>query len=196
MTASGPFAMGPSMTGNAGRRIAPRSKLTPAIQTTPGLSSTALGSGLSCSAAPSLRTSGGEDNVLGNGAKDEDVEVYSDPDEGVEIIDMESVRHMDWMAPDIPLKSDGKKKKSRIKNENNDEAIDLKGKGKGVTVFFISCQEGSPFIASEAPGAVDSVNALDLSDDEVEEIEDITEDFITQPGLYEVLRHLREEISC
>ena len=27
-------------------------------------------------------------------------EEYSDPDEGVEIVDMENVRQMDWMAPE------------------------------------------------------------------------------------------------
>jgi DNA-directed RNA polymerase III subunit RPC4 len=32
--------------------------------------------------------------------KAEDEEVYSDPDDGVEIVDMENVRQMDWMAPE------------------------------------------------------------------------------------------------
>jgi DNA-directed RNA polymerase III subunit RPC4 len=38
----------------------------------------------------------------GNGVvKTEDEEVYSDPDDGVEIVDIENVRQMDWMAPEI-----------------------------------------------------------------------------------------------
>lgn len=100
MTASGPFAMGPAMAGNAGsRRSTPRSNFAPSVApSTSGTSS--LGTGLSQTAPPSLR----KDNDLKGKGKDikreEDEEVYSDPEDGVEIIDMEHVRSMDWMAPE------------------------------------------------------------------------------------------------
>jgi DNA-directed RNA polymerase III subunit RPC4 len=44
-----------------------------------------------------------------------DEEVYSDPDEGVEIVDMEDVRQMDWMAPESLRKERPARK---IKKEN------------------------------------------------------------------------------
>lgn len=37
----------------------------------------------------------------GKEVKVEDEELYSDPDEGVEIVDMDQIQKMDWMAPDI-----------------------------------------------------------------------------------------------
>lgn len=84
MTASGPFAMGPTLAGSS--RSAPRSNFAPA--------------------APVSRTSlknevGNTDVNIKNGpVKTEDGEYYSDPDEGVEIVDMEDVHQLDWMAPD------------------------------------------------------------------------------------------------
>ena len=44
---------------------------------------------------------------------DEEGEVYSEPDEGVEIIDMEHVHEMDWMAPESLRKEKERKRKKR-----------------------------------------------------------------------------------
>lgn len=95
MTASGPFAMGPAMAGSSSRRSTPRSNFVPSVSTD---STSNLGGNLSQSAPPSLRKDIGL--AAKNGpVKDEEAE-YSDPDEGVEIVDMENVRQMDWMAPE------------------------------------------------------------------------------------------------
>lgn len=40
---------------------------------------------------------------------DRDEELYSEPDEGVEIIDLQNVRELDWMAPETLRKELGKK---------------------------------------------------------------------------------------
>ena len=86
MTASGPFAMGPTLAGSSVRRSAPLSNFT--------------------TTAPAARTSlkkddGNTDDNIKNGAvKTEDGEYYSDPDEGIKIIDMGDVHQLDWMAPD------------------------------------------------------------------------------------------------
>ncbi len=63
---------------------------------------------------------------------DEDVEVYSDPDDGVEIVDMRNVQAMDWMAPES-LKSESKREKTKkktvkVKKEEEEEET-VKGKG-------------------------------------------------------------------
>ena len=63
---------------------------------------------------------------------DEDAEVYSDPDEGVEIVDMRNVHSMDWMAPES-LKWESKREKTKkkamkVKKEEGEQAT-VKGKG-------------------------------------------------------------------
>jgi len=40
---------------------------------------------------------------------DRDEELYSEPDEGVEIIDLQNVRELDWMAPETLRKESRKK---------------------------------------------------------------------------------------
>ena len=99
MTASGPFAMGPAMAGSSSRRPAPRSNFVPAVPTE---SLSNLGGNLSQLIPPSLRRDvNSRTGTSGNGVvKTEDEEVYSDPDDGVEIVDIENVRQMDWMAPE------------------------------------------------------------------------------------------------
>lgn len=49
---------------------------------------------------------------------------YSDPDEGVEIVDIEDVKRMDWMAPETLRRVKDKPKKKSAKT------ADDKGKGK------------------------------------------------------------------
>ncbi|KAG6915268.1 hypothetical protein DXG01_012403 [Tephrocybe rancida] len=148
MTASGPFAMGPALAGNtAARRAVPRSNFAPTPM--PG-SGPSLGSSLVKGAAPTLKR---ESASKGKETKeDEEAEVYSDPDEGVEIVDMENVRQMDWMAPESLRKERQHKKVKKEEAARNDDA-------GGVV-------------------EVDLANALDLSDsDEEEELEDIIEHF-------------------
>ncbi|KAG6864643.1 hypothetical protein C0991_008124 [Blastosporella zonata] len=135
--------MGPALAGNtAARRAAPRSNFAPVP--IPG-SGPSLGSSLVKGAAPTLKREGGE-------AKEEDeAEVYSDPDEGVEIVDMENVRQMDWMAPESLQKE---KQRKKVKKEE------------------------APRNGGGGAAEVDLANALDLSDsDEEEELEDIIEHF-------------------
>jgi DNA-directed RNA polymerase III subunit RPC4 len=126
MTASGPFAMGPSLMGAGGRRSAPRSNFAP----TPfGGPSDKLGSGLTQSSAPSLKREK-ETNDLKGGAQDDDDDagVYSEPDEGVQIVDMDDVRKMDWMAPETLLRDmteEKKRKKKSAKIKKDDAATGL-----------------------------------------------------------------------
>ncbi|RXW14681.1 hypothetical protein EST38_g11179 [Candolleomyces aberdarensis] len=149
--------MGPAMAGSAAsRRSTPRSNFAPSIAPSTS-SSSSLGAGLSQTAPPGLKK---DVDLKGKGKEvakqDEDEEPYSDPDEGVEIIDMERVREMDWMAPESLRKEKATKKKVK-KEQVNDP--DIPG------------------------GNVDTINALNLSESEEEEepeLEDVIEDFATQ----------------
>lgn len=114
MTASGPFAMGPSMTGNNARRSVPRSNFAPVMSSSSGSSN--LGAGLTRTTAPSLKM---EDGKGKQKAVDDD-EQYSDPDEGVEIIDMENIRQMDWMAPESLRKQ---RHQAKMKKEEPAEGL-------------------------------------------------------------------------
>lgn len=127
MTASGPFAMGPALAGTSARRTAPRTNFTPIVPQGPGGVSK-LGAGLTQTMAPGLGPKEGKDGGVGEGKgkkveEEDEGEVYSDADEGVEIIDMENVRTMDWMAPEALKKAKEGKKKVKI------EELDKKGKG-------------------------------------------------------------------
>ena len=118
MTASGPFAMGPAMAGSAGsRRSTPRSNFAPSIApSTSGSSS--LGAGLSKTAPPSLRK---DLDLKGKGKEvkvEDDEEVYSDQDDGVEIIDIDNVRTMDWMAPETIRRE--RKPAKKVKKEKGE----------------------------------------------------------------------------
>ncbi|KAG5641980.1 hypothetical protein DXG03_003833 [Asterophora parasitica] len=136
--------MGPALAGNTtARRSAPRSNFAPIP--IPG-SGSSLGSSLVRGAAPALKR---EEKDKAKADEDE-AEAYSDPDEGVEIVDMEDVRQMDYMAPESLRKERHHKK---LKKEEH------------------------PAIAAAA-GDVNHANALDLSEsDEEEELEDIIEHF-------------------
>ncbi|KAJ7281666.1 RNA polymerase III RPC4-domain-containing protein [Mycena rebaudengoi] len=168
MTASGPFAMGPSMAGNNARRSVPRSNFAPPVAN-PGARS-ALGAGLRRLDAGSMKK---ENDLKGKGTEksmeEEEEEVYSDPDEGVEIIDMEDVRQMDWMAPES-LKKERRvsRKMKKIKKEE-------------------------PLDSEAGLGEVDAANALDLSEsEEEEEYEDLIEHFAQKENAEEDAS-LREE---
>lgn len=110
MTASGPFAMGPAMADSTSRRTAASSTFVPSVPS----DNSRTGSNLSLSAPPLLKKDLSSKN---NPIKDEDEEVYSDPDEGVEIIDMDNVRQMDWMAPESLRKERQPPKKVKKEEE-------------------------------------------------------------------------------
>lgn len=131
MTASGPFAMGPSMAGQSGRRTVPRSNFTPII---PGAAGASLGAGFTGSRGPTLKSEAGNKVEM----KERDDDTYSDPDEGVEIVDMENVRQMDWAAPESLQRdrNEGKKKKA-IKVKREDLAT-AKGPDRLIPVEILS----------------------------------------------------------
>jgi len=111
MTASGPFALGPALVGNNARRSIPKSNFT--IPTPSTSSKPELGAGLSNTPAPSIKT----EDVKGKQKVADDDEVYSDQEDGVEIVDMERIRDMDWMAPES-LK---KERQIKVKKEESDD---------------------------------------------------------------------------
>ncbi|KAG7444279.1 uncharacterized protein BT62DRAFT_933942 [Guyanagaster necrorhizus] len=110
MTASGPFALGPAMSGNTATRRRPVFIAVPS--TRPSTSS------LSSTPAPRIKSEGKDkDN-----APEDDEASYSDPDEGVEIIDMENVKNMDWMAPESLKRA--KATVNRPKKEEQQSEVD------------------------------------------------------------------------
>ena len=121
MTASGPFAMGPSQAGSSAWRSGPRVSTIPAAPRGPP-DPVALGANLTKTAAPALKK---EERLEPRVHVEENAEVYSDPDEGVEIVDMRDVHTMDWMAPES-LKSESarersKKRLAKAKKEEEEE---------------------------------------------------------------------------
>lgn len=171
MTASGPFAMGPALAGTSARRTVPRSNFTPIVPQGPGGTSR-LGAGLTQTEAPTIgavkreQREGGIPSAKKERKEEEDdIEAYSDPDEGVEIVDMENVRTMDWMAPESLRKEKKASKKKKIKTEGADR------KDKALT------KEEAMEVEPE-PADVNLANAVDLSEsEEEEEMEDIIDDF-------------------
>ncbi|KAI8996571.1 RNA polymerase III RPC4-domain-containing protein [Trametes punicea] len=183
MTASGPFAMGPALAGTSARRTAPRSNFAPVVPPGPGAGGAArldLGAGLTQTTAPSLKREKAEGGTRkreegkAEAEKTPEEDVYSDPDEGVEIIDMENVREMDWMAPealrkerDLGKKKKGPKVKKDAKEEVKDKSLVTAGGAMDVD------QQETP-----EEEQVNMANAVDLSESEdEEELEDIIDDF-------------------
>ncbi|KIJ55322.1 hypothetical protein M422DRAFT_63435 [Sphaerobolus stellatus SS14] len=166
MVASGPFAMGPSLAGSSGGKRAPRSNFTPVMPSGPS----SIGGGLSNTAAPALSREKERDAAKVK-PEDEDVKVYSDPDEGVQIVDMGAVKTMDWMAPESLRREKENTKKSKKKLDALKK--DVKGKAKD--------QDDTEAEVVEAEVQKNLANALDLSDsEEEEEMEDLIEDFAQQ----------------
>lgn len=172
MTASGPFAMGPALAGHtATRRAMPRSNFAP-VPTTG--SAPSLGSSLVRGAAPTLTRGGSKTNEV---KEEEDGEVYSDPDEGVEIVDMEDVRNMDWMAPESLRKH---KQQKKVKKEEISRNVGMS------LPLDIKLEMNLRFIIADGTD-VNAANALDLSDSgEEEELEDIIEHFAAASNLEQV----------
>lgn len=134
MTASGPFALGPAMSGSSGRRGAPRSNFTPIVPLGPSASSS-LGAGLTQSNAPSLKRDPAD---LDQKIIDDDA--YSEPDDGVEIVDIDDVRRMDWLAPESLQKDKAHEKSKKEAKVKKEDSIKNKGKIKGWLLQKITCQ--------------------------------------------------------
>jgi DNA-directed RNA polymerase III subunit RPC4 len=117
MTASGPFALGPALATSQARHSVLRADFTPAVPTS-ATTSAALGEKLARATAPG--TLRGSDK--GKAKVKEEEEVYSDADEGVEIIDMKKIKDMDWMAPDTLLEE---KRDEKMKKERESDAIGM-----------------------------------------------------------------------
>ncbi|KAH9995372.1 RNA polymerase III RPC4-domain-containing protein [Russula compacta] len=174
MTASGPFAMGPSQAGSSTWHSGPRvSAMSTASSRGPtdAAAAAALGANLTGTTAPALKKERAERRVQ----VDQDAEVYSDPDEGVEIVDMRSVHAMDWMAPEsLKVKRAHEKTKKVVKAATEDEGGRCRRRSKGKQATM--AMDALP--AVDDAGDVNLANALDLSESEEEEdMEDIIDDF-------------------
>ncbi|CDO73287.1 hypothetical protein BN946_scf185008.g49 [Trametes cinnabarina] len=142
------------------------------------------------SAAPSLKREKEQEGAGAVKKEEGEEDLYSDPDEGVEIVDMDNVRQMDWMAPESLRKERegaGKKKKksAKVKKEEKEE-----GKGKG-----LSAEEAMDVDRQETPEEeVNMANAVDLSESEdEEELEDIIDDFAQTQRENEEASDVRQE---
>jgi len=115
MIASGPFAMGPAAAASSGRR-------GPFVPNSSGR--------LAASERSELGFTGGSAPALPRNrdalAMEEDVEVYSD---GEEVVDLGDVKFLDPMAPDA-LKKERRKEKKKKVQVKEDAKADVKGKGK------------------------------------------------------------------
>ncbi|TBU30650.1 RNA polymerase III RPC4-domain-containing protein [Dichomitus squalens] len=190
MTASGPFAMGPALAGApSARRTAPRSNFAPAP---PPAGSAKLGAGLTQTTAPSLKKEKEREQEAERARKEE--QEYSDPDEGVEIVDMENVRQMDWMAPESLRKERevgkrNRKAKAKLKREEGVKKEDAELRGVCVMCEVMDVdREPSP------EEEVNMANAVDLSESESEEeLEDIIDDFAQAQAQGEEDADIRQE---
>lgn len=140
MTASGPFAMGPALAGASAPRRGPQHTHTPITPLGPGHAS-ALGAGLTKSAGPMLKRERKVESALkGAKSKEENAEVYSDPEDGIEIIDMENVRSMDWMAPEsLKKEREGDKRRRKAERMVRAEGETKPDKGKGKRRQLVQC---------------------------------------------------------
>ena len=114
MVASGPFALGPAASGGSniyGRK--PQAAFSSVGLGGP--SRTELGSGLSHSAAPSLKKDFTSEKELEKDLE-EDEETMSNDEDGLEKVNMEFVGKMDWNAP-VALKHQKETDKKKVKKE-------------------------------------------------------------------------------
>lgn len=186
MTASGPFAMGPTLAGTSAQRSTPRSNFAPIVPQGAAKGS-ALGANLSNSAAPTLKKEKQRENPSVDPVQppknESDNDVYSEPDEGVEIIDMENVRQLDWMAPETLQRDQrDRRKRKQVKTEVDELPSVSQGNSSSPLLVGINL---CGYIGHSAENA-DHSNALDLSESEEEEPEDLLQDFAMQARLAEV----------
>ncbi|KAA1468820.1 hypothetical protein DENSPDRAFT_815390 [Dentipellis sp. KUC8613] len=189
MVASGPFAMGPARAGSSGWRSTPRAA-APIVPMGPS-GSTSHGAGLTRSAPPTLKT----ERVGRSADSEEELEAYSDPDEGVEIVDMANVRSMDWNAPESLRREKEREKKSKGKGKVKQEEQEVKvEKGKAAERGESMDVDGNT-PATEEAADVNLANALDLSESEdEEEMDDLIEDFATHERQGEDLGENQERL--
>ena len=131
MIASGPFAMGPAAAASSGRRgpFVPSSsgRLAPSEKS---------GLGLTGGSAPGLPRN--RDAL----AMEEDVEVYSD---GEEVVDLGDVKVLDVMAPDALKKERKREKKKRVRVKEDTKA-DMEGKGNAPGAYIRYVRDNLPLI--------------------------------------------------
>ncbi|KAL5492246.1 hypothetical protein ACEPAI_3693 [Sanghuangporus weigelae] len=184
MMATGPLALGPTMSGSAAtKRSGPRSNFSAASRSSGSgaPASSSVGTGLTRSTVPTLKR---EPSDSSQKFVEVEAETYSDPDEGVEIVDMDEIRKMDWMAPESLTKEKvrEKRKKSSIKREAS------KDKGK------VKAEPQDVELEEHEEEQVDLANALDLSEsEEEEEMEDIFNDFALQEEDQDMDSNVRQE---
>lgn len=175
MSASGPFAMGPSQAGRSTTRPVPPSTLASVDSVNPSR----LDIGLSQVIPPSLVKEGKRGQI-----KVSDEEVYSDPDDGVEIVDMDQVKKIDWMAPDI-LRKERRTSSAKMKQEDTGNIR--------MSLFSNVCHYAIQLTYSAALDAA-SGQALTLSESEDEELEDVIESFTTRANVNAVCRALVNDL--
>lgn len=193
MTASGPFALGPS-TRSAGKKVAP---------TGPGGSSLTR-SGSNEPSTGSIATKTDPDRATyRNPDKLKDAEQYSDPEDGgVEIVDMDEVHILDDLAPRaLPRVAEKETKKDKQKAANarqkkmegrmlKDEreaggsTVRVKSEDDDDAMGELDPRSASVLSASATPQPedgpqVNTADALDLSESEGEELmDDLVDDFV------------------
>ncbi|KAG8744606.1 hypothetical protein FRC10_009831 [Ceratobasidium sp. 414] len=165
----------------------------------PGHGGAPPGGGLTDTAAPTL---GGDTRKLQKkriGLEAAEKEQYSD-DEGVEVVDMDDVNELDWMAPDslIRVKEEDEekaaRKRDRLKDKIKDKSpqkmkLDPEDDARN-SESLLSSRDASTARTSNSAEEADKnlANALDLSEsEEDEELEDLVEDFLASNQTDEAL---------
>lgn len=197
MTASGPFAMGPSARPTSSR-AAVRAAVGPGTSRTPSTQPDQPEQGEGGVKSDPSRS------AYRNPDKLKDAEQYSDPeDDGVEIIDIDEVHALDELAPRaLPRmaekatkkekrKAAEKRKKvveNRIKAEEGSASTTVKQEPEGDVPMFtdeerlraqtVSSGSATPQLGSDDEKA-NQADALDLSESENEELmDDLVDDFV------------------
>ncbi|KAG9126279.1 hypothetical protein FRC07_004131 [Ceratobasidium sp. 392] len=186
MMASGPFALGPA--ANSTRRP---SRMAATTTQPSGHEGPPTGTGLTDTAAPTIHNDARKLQKKRVGLEAAEKEQYSE-DEGVEVVDMDDVNELDWMAPDslIRVKEEDEEKAARKRDK-------LKGKIKDKSLqkmkldpeddarnseSLLSSRDASTIRTNnsgEEEEGKNLANALDLSEsEEDEELEDLVEDFL------------------
>lgn len=127
MTASGPFAMGPALGG-------PKKSAVRATYVAPQAEDPSSSSATGLAQDEQAKTFKGKEKAVKVEEEEEDVEVYSDPDEGVQIVDMNAIRTMDWMAPESLRRDKLKKKKEALGKIAEKREVKSRSTGKAISL--------------------------------------------------------------
>lgn len=117
MTASGPFALGPAAMTRGLTRPTGRQTAQP-FGGAPGSSLTGSSAPFGSSSSSANRVPVKQEENAKVKVMDGDEDMYSDPEDGVEIIDLDYVRNLDFMAPES-LKRERQSK--RVKKQEGGE---------------------------------------------------------------------------